>query len=362
MPSDKVKFLIVDDLEENLLTLQAVLRREETEIFAARSGPAALELLLKHDFALAIIDVQMPEMDGIELAEYMRGTERTKHVPIIFLTAADKDTHHRFRGYESGAVDFLFKPLEHQILRSKADVFLNLYRQRQEIISQRDALRASEERFRVVQQTSPDGFMIFRSLRDHDRRIIDFVWEFANPASEVIVGRSQEEMIGKRLLQVMPGNKAEGLFDAYVSVVETGKTWQQEFEYTSDGINRWFRSTAAKVSDGFAVSFADVTQEKRSMIALRESEERLRLRERELHSITQNSPNIIARFNRQFEHVFVNAAVERFTGMKPEQFINKSNRDLGMPAELCTLWERAIKEVFETGQGQTFAFRFLLGI
>ena len=87
-------------------------------------------MLLKHDVALALVDVQMPEMDGFELAELMRGTERTRRVPIIFLTAGSADRQRRFRGYEAGAVDFLQKPLEPDILRSKADVFFELYRQR----------------------------------------------------------------------------------------------------------------------------------------------------------------------------------------------------------------------------------------
>jgi DNA-binding response OmpR family regulator len=89
----------------------------------------------------------MPGMNGFELAELMRGTERTRRVPIIFLTAVATDERRRFRGYEAGAVDFIIKPIDPQALRSKAEVFYELYRQRQEVIRQRDELRASEERF-----------------------------------------------------------------------------------------------------------------------------------------------------------------------------------------------------------------------
>src|ERR1700748_3646652 len=94
-----VHFLLVDDLEENLLSLEALLRREGLSILKARSGDEALELLLAHDVALAFIDVQMPGLNGFELAELMRGNERTRRIPIIFLTAGSVDPQRRFRGY-----------------------------------------------------------------------------------------------------------------------------------------------------------------------------------------------------------------------------------------------------------------------
>lgn len=137
---DPVKFLLVDDLDENLLALEALLRRDGLECLKARSGDEALELLLVHDVALALLDVQMPGMDGFELAEFLRGNERTRHVPIIFLTAGSADAQRRFRGYEAGAVDFLQKPIDAGILRSKSNVFFELYEQRRQIIAQRDQL------------------------------------------------------------------------------------------------------------------------------------------------------------------------------------------------------------------------------
>jgi signal transduction histidine kinase len=135
-----VHFLLVDDLEENLLALEALLQRDGLHCLKARSGEEALELLLVHDVALALLDVQMPGMDGFELAEFMRGNERARHIPIIFLTAGSADLQRRFRGYEAGAVDFIQKPIEADILRSKANVFFDLYQQRRQIVAQRDEL------------------------------------------------------------------------------------------------------------------------------------------------------------------------------------------------------------------------------
>jgi two-component system sensor histidine kinase/response regulator len=141
MISEPIKFLLVDDTEENLVALEALIRRDGLEILKARSGSQALELLLVHEIALAFLDVQMPEMDGFELAELMRGAERTKNVPIIFVTAGGRDPGRVFKGYETGAVDFLFKPIEPHVLKGKADVFFELFRQRKELST---ALRLNE--------------------------------------------------------------------------------------------------------------------------------------------------------------------------------------------------------------------------
>lgn len=141
------KILLVDDLDKNLLALEAALAGESVELFRALSGKEALELLLVHDFALAIVDVQMPEMDGFELAELMRGHERTRRIPIIFVTAGGRDAERTFRGYEAGAVDFLFKPLDMRILKHKVDVLLELFVQR---VKLEETLRLNEELLAIV--------------------------------------------------------------------------------------------------------------------------------------------------------------------------------------------------------------------
>ncbi len=139
----EAKLLIVDDLQENLLALDKLIQDQERTVYQARSGDEALSLLLEHEFALAILDVQMPGMNGFELAELMRGTEKTKHIPIIFVSAAGRELNYAFKGYESGAVDFLHKPLSPYEVRSKVSVFVELYRQRKALNRQLDALEAA---------------------------------------------------------------------------------------------------------------------------------------------------------------------------------------------------------------------------
>ncbi|MDR5838150.1 hybrid sensor histidine kinase/response regulator [Caballeronia sp. LZ034LL] len=131
-----IHVLIVDDIRNNITALEASLARPDLSVLKAESGPAALELLLKHEVALAILDVNMPGMDGFELAELMRGSPRTAHVPIIFLTATAQEANRTFRGYEAGAVDFLYKPFDSRILNSKVDVFIQMERQKQQLATQ----------------------------------------------------------------------------------------------------------------------------------------------------------------------------------------------------------------------------------
>jgi len=138
--ASSVNILIVDDLPENLIALEALIRREDLTVHAAGSGDDALALLLEHEFALALLDVQMPGMNGFELAELMRGTERTRRIPIVFVSAAGRELNHAFRGYEAGAVDFLHKPLDAYAVNSKVAVFVDMYRQKTEMRRQVEAL------------------------------------------------------------------------------------------------------------------------------------------------------------------------------------------------------------------------------
>lgn len=127
---ESVRCLLVDDVEENLVAMSAVLTRGDVEVLCARSAVAALELLLEHSVALALVDVHMPDMDGFELAELMRGSERTRDIPIIFVTAGERDRYRLFQGYDKGAVDFLYKPIEPHVLQGKAEAFFDIHRQK----------------------------------------------------------------------------------------------------------------------------------------------------------------------------------------------------------------------------------------
>jgi signal transduction histidine kinase len=161
----RIACLLVDDLDENLLVLSALLEPLEVEILTARSGAEALDVLLSHDVALVLLDVHMPEMDGFELAEIMRGAERTRHIPLIFVTAAGREAQRLFKGYDLGAVDFLYKPIDAHVLLSKARVFFELHRQKQLLAQQ---LRERTETLRLNET--------FAAMLGHDLRSpLDFI-------------------------------------------------------------------------------------------------------------------------------------------------------------------------------------------
>ncbi len=135
-----VNILIVDDKPENLLALAGLLDSPEINIIKATSGNEALALVLEFDMALILLDVQMPEMDGFETAELLRQNKKTRHLPIIFVTAINKNRKHVFKGYHIGAVDYLFKPLEPTILLGKVKVFIEAYRQKKALEETKDKL------------------------------------------------------------------------------------------------------------------------------------------------------------------------------------------------------------------------------
>jgi signal transduction histidine kinase len=145
---NEIRILVVDDVPQNLVAIAALLARPGIRVLQARSGTEALEILLLQEVAIALVDVQMPHMDGFELAELIRGSERTRHTPIIFLTASASDPGRTFRGYEAGAVDFLHKPIDPTVLRSKIDVFIELHAQKRALAVQlaqlEQALRMNE--------------------------------------------------------------------------------------------------------------------------------------------------------------------------------------------------------------------------
>ncbi len=231
---EPVHFLLVDDLAENLVSLEALLKRDDLVLLKAQSADQALELLLTHDVALALLDVQMPGMDGFELAEFMRGSERTRHIPIIFVTAGSADNQRRFRGYEAGAVDFIQKPIEADILRSKANVFFDLYRQRQQIAAQRDELAVASQ-----------------ALHDADRRKDEFLailaHELRNPVAAIGGGlrllkrhatsEPAEDLRGKMERQLFHLSRlVEDLLD--ISRISEGKILLQKDRVALDTIVR----------------------------------------------------------------------------------------------------------------------------
>ena len=150
MEASPVKVLMVDDRAENLLALEAILSGLGHELLRASSGEEALKRLLTEDVALILLDVQMPGMDGFETAQHIKSRERTRDIPIVFLTAIDGEAHQAFRGYAAGAVDYLSKPFDPWVLRAKVSVFVELHERRRALQSRSAAV---EQRLAALDQT-----------------------------------------------------------------------------------------------------------------------------------------------------------------------------------------------------------------
>lgn len=207
--------LIVDDLPENLLALEALIKREDRTVFKALSADEALSLLLQHEFALAILDVQMPGMNGFELAELMRSTERTKNIPIVFVSAAGRELNYAFKGYESGAVDFLHKPLDIHAVKSKVNVFVDLYRQRKAMKQQVEALEQSRhEQEALLKQLQSTQNELEHAVRMRD----DFMSIVSHEVRTPLNGLILETQLRK--LHLARGNVAAFTLDKLSAMVD----------------------------------------------------------------------------------------------------------------------------------------------
>lgn len=192
--------LIVDDRSENLVALETLLERPDVELLTADNGNDALRLLLKHEVALVLLDVQMPGMNGFEMAELMRRNKKTQSIPIIFVTA-NGDKRHLFRGYEVGAVDYLAKPIDREVLISKVNVFLDLDRQRRELERQLQQIQQLKQQNEQLLHALGDGMVAVDAGGD-----ISFV----NPAMRHLFALDPDALVGRSITEVIFQN-SEGV-------------------------------------------------------------------------------------------------------------------------------------------------------
>lgn len=194
--SYKANILLVDDREENLTALEAILASLDQNLVRANSGEAALKALLERDFAVILLDVVMPGMDGFETATHIKQREKTKDIPIIFLTAEGIDRHRVFRGYASRFVDYMAKPLDPWLLRAKVEVFLELDRLKRQLRSQADLLRRDlSSNSAGVEMVVAELSALVNELNDklngvrersaEDKRLLDVVRELDVPTQRL---------------------------------------------------------------------------------------------------------------------------------------------------------------------------------
>ncbi|MUL38236.1 sensor histidine kinase [Gloeocapsopsis dulcis] len=262
MPSEpKVNILMVDDHPENLLALEAILEGLGQNLIKAHSGMEALRCLLNQDFAVILLDVQMPDMDGFETAALIRQRARSHSTPIIFLTAFSTSDTLQIRGYSLGAVDYLFKPIQPEILTSKVSVFVELYQKTAQIERQAAELKKSEERFRRLSASSPVGI---------------FLWDtsacctYMNSRCQVICGYTLEQ-ITQKWWQIIHPEERNSAFTEWLACFHSGQEYSNEFRIqTQNEVVRWVHlRSSPMLSDkgeviGYVGTLEDISDRKQA--------------------------------------------------------------------------------------------------
>ncbi|QFU18057.1 response regulator [Microvirga thermotolerans] len=279
------KVLVVDDDRRNLLAVEEILRATGIEIVTADSGEAALRHVLQDDFAVILLDVQMPRIDGYEVAGLIRNRPRSSRVPILFLTAYNKDDLHVFKGYSAGAVDYVFKPIEPLILKSKVDIFVDLYRKTEEIRRQGEqerlllmenlrvrseklraeqALRRREEHQAIVLQSLPIA-LYTASLQEDHRQL-----HFTSESIERITGFEPSAFLASPDFwssRIHPEDR-ERVLDQLSRLAEEGAVTLEYRWRCADGVERFFLDQTVLMRDGegrpreFFGMWFDITERK----------------------------------------------------------------------------------------------------
>ncbi|HXH40213.1 MAG TPA: ATP-binding protein [Thermoanaerobaculia bacterium] len=276
---EKVNVLLVDDQTSNLLALESILDDLGLNLVRAESGRGALRALLEREFAVILLDVQMPDLDGFETASLIRERDKSRGTPIIFLTALSRSETHVSRGYELGAVDYIFKPYQPEILRYKVNVFVELFRKTEAITRQaRELARLSRQNELILNAAAEGVFGVN----------LEGVATFVNPAAARMIGRSAGDVIGHRVHPLLhpsfPGLSTCGSERCLLNVAMHGDRVRDEVADTffhDDGTSFPVEFCASPMHDeegktvGSVITFRDVT-EKRAAALAAENERRYR--------------------------------------------------------------------------------------
>lgn len=276
MDNSEIKILVVDDQPINLRFLSNLLTDRGYTVYRAICGQLALNAAATYSPDLILLDIRMPGMDGYEVCQKLKATAATAQIPVIFLSVLD-DVNDKLQAFRVGGADYIAKPFQVEEVLARIDKQVALQKLQQQLKEQNAKLQQSQLLLASVLNSSIDGVAAYAAARNSEGDIVDFKWLPIDRAAAKMSDRSFNELIGKSLLAEMPQIRTNGLFDMYVSVVETGESVDREFYWKQDGDNSiWLHIVAVKLNDGLAVTFRNITDRKRAEIALRDSEEHFR--------------------------------------------------------------------------------------
>jgi PAS domain S-box-containing protein len=344
-PEGRVSIPLVDDLPANLLALEAILGGLGHDLVEARSGEEALRRLAGAEFALVLLDVQMPGMDGFETARLIRGREESRRTPIIFLSASESDRFPVEEAYSLGAVDYLVKPLSPVILRAKVAGFVDLFEKNEKIrrmerrqfedrLAEENArLRESEKRFRTLASHAPVG--IFQTDAHGNCQFVNERWcELA--------GLSPEQAEGRGWVRALHPEDRERIFHDWYSAAESGHEFASEYRFqTPLGKVSWLQGSAVPLLNdagevtGYLGTNTDISDRKLAEDALKEADrgrtESLAL----LDTLQHNAPVGFAFVDRQFRYVRINEALAAINGKTAAEHLGRTVEET-----IPSLWPR----------------------
>lgn len=275
--SAKGDILVVDDSDINSRLLTQLLSAKGYKVRVASNGQLALKSVQDYLPNLILLDIMMPIIDGYEVCKQLKADEKTKDIPIIFISSLDEVVD-KVKAFNLGAVDYVSKPFENVEVLARIENQLTIQRQKKRLekeIEERkkieESLQQSRRLLDSVLNSSLDGIMAFNSVRDWQGNIVDFECLLVNTVAAETIGKTKNHLIGKHFLKELPGLKKTGFLEYYKSIVTTGIIINKEFYYDREYFQGWFQVVAVKIADGVAVTFRDITDRKQMELTLQQA-------------------------------------------------------------------------------------------